>query len=97
METYIVKKEENKLYLFKEQTKIGEISPDALSFVKEGDELDSTQVRSYFLYEEYFRDREPQFQTLTRIGHVEKPFKPKDETDIINQYIQIKGPCGHFH
>jgi hypothetical protein len=61
--------------------KIGEISPDALTYVKEGDEFDEYDYR--------YKDKKgwdivkdisvisPQFRHLYLIG--------------------LKGPCGHFH
>jgi hypothetical protein len=49
---------------------IGEISPDALSYVKRGDEFDENEWRGPIINREQFKAR---------------------------YYIQIIGPCGHFH
>lgn len=44
METYIVKKDNDELFLFKEDKKIGQISSEA-KWVKEGDEFEEDQIR----------------------------------------------------
>jgi hypothetical protein len=43
METYIVKKKNDKLFLFKEEQEIGQISPEA-KWVKEGDEFVEDEI-----------------------------------------------------
>ena len=43
MEAYIVKKEEDSLYLFKDDKKVGKISPDA-TWMKEGDEFTEEEI-----------------------------------------------------
>lgn len=59
---------------------IGEVSPEALSYVKEGMEFDEYDWKGSHL-------------TQNKYGEwVDEEF-----ADKTTYYIQIKGPCGHFH
>lgn len=79
---------------------IGEISPDALSYVKEGDEFDEEQVELWIkaeqwqtgdeFAEEYGPDEE-EWKTF-KVGEVAPNYGY-----IISKFVYIKGPCGHFH
>lgn len=65
---------------------IGEISPEALSFVKEGQEFD---------------EREIEF-IAQGAGTIYYKLNPKEFEDkfvgaYLTYYIKVKGPCGHFH
>ncbi len=67
--------------------KIGEISPEALSYVKEGDEFEEEQLG--FINNIGAESRIPfmyYYDKLSSDRKIEKDF-----------YIGIKGPCGHFH
>ena len=100
---YQTKKINNKLYLFKGEEQIGEISSDALSYVKRGDEFDETQVRKVVETELYYADAEEQYQKCGGIIGVEETYVPHGKQTptyhetIIDERIEIKGPCGHFH
>jgi hypothetical protein len=63
---------------------VGEISPDALSYVKEGDEFDKEQLRLRFTNMHY--------ELLS--GSYD--FEPEKCNESFMR-IAIKGPCGHFH
>lgn len=83
METYIVRKEDDKLFLFKKQDKIGEISPDA-TWVKEGDEFNEKEWREVWDSSTGWRFSDDEF------------FNPKYCYRKLD-WVQVKGPCGHFH
>lgn len=64
---------------------IGEISPDALSYVKEGDEFEDKDLKFYLLKEE-FRATMDLKTIKSFVGNSGK-----------NTGVLVKGPCGHFH
>lgn len=74
---------------------IGEVSPDALGYVKEGDEFDEDQIQRQiyndsgvdFPWENYDEDS----------GVWDENYWYSDELTSEDKRIQIKGPCGHFH
>lgn len=93
---------ENDIDLERQFEVIGEISPDALSYVKEGQEFDDHSVRKNVWIELYYADAEEQFQYYSQFINVDKDYSTKGGTPlyhetIINETIEIKGPCGHFH
>lgn len=61
---------------------IGEISPDALGYVKEGMEYNREDIKPFYLLAggecEYLEGHDP-------------------ERWLKHSYYKIKGPCGHFH
>lgn len=60
---------------------IGEISPDALSYVKEGDEFNVSDLSFYS------EDEHGPFEIDIAVSNWEKWIT----------VIKVKGPCGHFH
>lgn len=90
METYIAKKEGEKLYLFRDEEKVGEISPDA-TWVKEGMEFDDKDIRLCMYNDNMLLDIADSYDEFLTHGYYEAH---KDETKLI---IEIKGPCGYFH
>lgn len=62
---------------------IGEISPDALGYVKEGDEFDEPEVDTFGLLQV------GKSRVLTRTN--------LDSKYLVGYLCKIKGPCGHFH
>jgi hypothetical protein len=73
---------------------IGEISPDALSFVKEGDEFDEDQIEKKYNVFSYSKPVSKPDMELIDMG--------EDIEGKVYNYkqlkcVQIKGPCGHFH
>jgi hypothetical protein len=62
---------------------IGEISPDALSYVQEGDEFDYEELRIRAEFGPW---------PLVRIDDPKYQHGLKDDLTIA-----VKGPCGHFH
>lgn len=65
---------------------IGEISPDALSYVKEGMEYEEENIQ-YGLYH----------TSVGRVAVVKKESFEKMQPEYYIKYVQIKGPCGNFH
>ena len=65
---------------------IGEISPNALSFVKEGDEFDERDISIKTVHDNGYK------MELQQLKYV-----PKDELIKWSALVEIKGPCGHFH
>lgn len=61
---------------------IGEISPDALSYIKEGDTFDETKV---------------QFREKNKDYHNGLKFIDIPPNDYFQCIVKIQGPCGHFH
>lgn len=97
----VIHKEEKSDWLFidpdpgpsidpKELTKvIGEISPDALSFVKEGMEFGEREIRVVSRYKE---------ENRPKVIMDMKSFYSLDlKLEIDTFFIQVKGPCAHFH
>ena len=82
---YKTKKVDDKLYLFKGENQIGEISPDALSYVKEGDEFDEEQLRVQQI---------GPHSDMDDVFSIKASFR---DTADYKHYIQIKGSCNHFH
>jgi hypothetical protein len=68
---------------------IGEISPDALSYVKEGDEFDEEQVNIILGYP-VVTGQEKYYDTEYEC------YMQRDVYKYIAK-CQIKGPCGHYH
>ncbi len=64
---------------------IGEISPDALSYVKEGDEFDTQDIRII-----YDCEKGNECDIIFRQQTCLAPHQ-------LLQPIKIKGPCGHLH
>ncbi|MFA9239429.1 MAG: hypothetical protein ACEQSQ_06005 [Candidatus Paceibacteria bacterium] len=111
METYIVKKKDEKLLLFKEDKEIGQISPDA-TWVKDGDEFDEDkieQVTTTYSWEDTddatFRFQQFFDKSLSKTStywKVDFRYENKSEGDtvtfrVFKKIYKIKGPCGHFH
>lgn len=69
---------------------LGEISPEALTFVKEGDEFDENEVKKSSL---------PICPKCGAPGGNDGfcPEEVECETDKQRIIFYIKGPCGHFH
>lgn len=84
---YQTKKINNKLYLIKDNEQIGEISPDALYYVKEGQEFNEDEVYLFFY--------DPNDPSWTADYHN----NPHQELFGYGFKVraEIKGPCGHFH
>lgn len=78
---------------------IGEVSPDALSYVKEGDEFDTREIRQEVLgYEEWYKKHDKpvnngKFKSDASIHRYS--LSAADGTGT--KFYYIKGPCGHFH
>lgn len=87
METYIVKKKEGKLFLFKKDQEIGQVSPDA-TWVKEGDKWTEEEF-----YWGCFPRHEHAEDGSTIWLDEDNELDPERKIPIYN----IKGPCGHFH
>lgn len=68
---------------------IGEISPDALSYVKEGQEFDEEQISEKWYGREYL-------PLSTWINH-SKNYPDLKKEHFVSSFIYIKGPCDHFH
>lgn len=68
---------------------IGEVSPDALSYVKEGDEFDEGQVNIILGYP-IVTGQEKYYDTEYEC------YMQRDVYKYIAR-CQIKGPCGHYH
>ena len=66
---------------------IGEISPDALSYVKEGDEFEESEFR-LFAKHRSFKDMDYWITDWEELSSL------KEKYTVI---VEIKGPCGHFH
>jgi hypothetical protein len=73
---------------------IGEISPDALSYVKEGDEIGEKNVR-FHAYKRANGRLDP-YQSITEPTYkgLLSHYYYKPSMEII---CEIKGKCGHFH
>jgi hypothetical protein len=80
---------------------IGEISPAALEFVKEGDEFDDEQVR--VMYNFVGEDSDYEFFTLEEWPkivreHLRGSQHARSRKLLLeNPFIAIKGPCNHYH
>lgn len=74
---------------------IGEISPDALSYVKEGQEYDESEVG--ILYNFIGEDSENTLYSIDVFWKEAKRWYRNYIPDYIKPDIAIKGPCGHFH
>lgn len=73
---------------------IGEISSDALAYVKESDEFDEGDIKRDVLIKDTFDN---EYEHLNPKGN-EKIRELSDTEKIIKELpIKIKGPCGHFH
>lgn len=77
---------QNELFPFKYFKVIGEISPDALNFVKEGNVFTEDQIKFVA------KGNADIYYKLT-----EKEFLNKYMGTGLSYYIEIKGSCGHFH
>lgn len=80
---------------------IGEISPEAAKWIKEGQEFSEGEVRKLVELEIYHADWEPQFQDRSIYLKIEDSYTPKNEKvyheSITNEILQIKCPhCGTF-
>lgn len=64
---------------------IGEISPDALGYVKKGDEFDESEVKCMLKDAVSVEYSYP----ISKLG--------KENWEHENFYIIVKGMCGHFH
>lgn len=72
---------------------IGEISPDALSYIKEGDEIDENHVEAW-----YYDDLHKSF--LLKVGRLSVLQVDEEkwrELRGVRTIFKIKGQCGHFH
>jgi hypothetical protein len=87
METYIVKKKNDKLFLFKEEQEIGQISPDA-TWVKEGDEFDENEL-GWLLWDTRFPEDGDIFYEFSNEPEIKDKYSFK--------VICVIGPCGKFH
>lgn len=68
---------------------IGEISPEALGYVKEGDEFDEDKIKHKY------KQVKAGFETYFDTEHQEE--RERDVFETIIEYYLIKGSCGHFH
>lgn len=68
---------------------IGEISPDALGYVKEGDEFGEDDIRIGA-----GSIMNARFHFVPFEGDDQKEWFPNNGWEL---YTQIKDPCGHFH
>lgn len=74
---------------------IGAISPDALGYVKEGDEFDEEEIG--ILYNFVGEDSDDELFTIDSFWKEAKRWYHGKVPKYINPPIAIKGPCGHFH
>lgn len=79
---------------------MGKISDDAI-WVKEGNVFNADQVRKAVDIELYYADASEQWQYYTNYLSVENSYACKKEKGyeetILDERIEIKGSCGHFH
>lgn len=107
METYIVKKKDDKLFLYKGEQEVGQVSPEA-TWVKEGDEFDEYKIKhyrfdafgeldTYSKTKEEFDKFKEEYQERTGKPYEHISRKKGCGSGCYYGNILLKGPCGHFH
>lgn len=82
---------------------LGEISPDALEFVKENGEFDKEQLKKfiYFTRSDNHQDIDYSHNVndiVVKVGDEREVCdKMLEVVSIDKTVIRIKGPCGHYH
>jgi hypothetical protein len=86
---------------------IGEISPDALSYVEEGQEFEEDQVRMRYISKDVWGEGFEYYLSLSIFFKVKEEKNIRSISDRINHIgdpkglfytgVEVKGPCGHFH